>query len=614
MSSRTLRTPLLAWLAILVLVAVAAAAFTLAELSMLRTEAARPVAADVRMVRALHELGDAMSRVRINAIKAAFSIDRGQRAEVEWQAIRSRARVDAAFASIRAILAEGHISASFLPGLDARWQDYLKVQEALVPASLLASRAEAAPQNEVIARLNEIVNVVTSNPYGELAGTLGAAMQTIDADTTDRLAAADARLGRVIPIQAAMAAAILGLGLSLGLFFVARVTNPLAKVAASLERMAVGDVTGTDGLTDDRREFGRIAAHLERLRTTMRHGQKTESERRILSQTSDWLQSAKSEEELYRMVSTVLSRLIPDCRGALYVYSGSRDTLDLAESWNEAEGPDTIHPDDCWGLRRGRLYVHGANPVEFRCSHVPEPAARHYCCLPILAHGETIGLLHLAHVSADPCDAAAFAESRRLGILAAEHIALAITNMKLREQLLDQSIRDVLTGLYNRRYLLERGRSEVQRAQRLGATVSLLSVDVDHFKAFNDNFGHDAGDTVLRAVSEVLHRGAAPTGVACRFGGEEFLILMPGTSASDAVAVAEAIRRDIEALTIRYAESDLPRISVSIGVASYPASGRTLQEVMRVADASLYEAKRGGRNRVVLSADSQPAHEEASAG
>ncbi|PIK71612.1 diguanylate cyclase, partial [Methylobacterium frigidaeris] len=283
-------------------------------------------------------------------------------------------------------------------------------------------------------------------------------------------------------------------------------------------------------------------------------------------------------------------------------------------SWNDAEGPETIHPDDCWGLRRGRLYVHGANPVEFRCSHVPDPAARHYCCLPILAHGETIGLLHLAHASADRCDAAAFAESRRLGILAAEHIALAIANMTLREQLRDQSIRDVLTGLYNRRYLLERGRSEVQRAQRLGATVSLLSVDVDHFKAFNDNFGHDAGDTVLRAVSEVLQRGSAPTGVACRFGGEEFLILMPGTAAPDAVAVAEMIRRDVEAMTIRYAESDLPRISVSIGVAAYPGSGRTLQEVMRVADATLYEAKRAGRNRVVLSADTLPAREDASAG
>ncbi|TNC09839.1 diguanylate cyclase [Methylobacterium terricola] len=614
MSSRTLRTPLLTWVIALAVVTVAAAGFTLATVSALRDEAARPVAADLRLIRALHELGDAMSRVRINAVKAAFSIERSQRDEVDWQSVRSQARVDAAFASIKAILAEGQASTSFMPILEARWQDYAKAQEALVPASLLAPRAQAVPQDEILARLNELVNVVTSNPYGELVATLSAAMRAVEADATERLTATDAILGRVVPVQAATAVGVLALCLGLGLFLVGRVTTPLAKVAASLERMAVGDATEPDGLTDDRREFGRIAAHLERLRTNMRLGQKTEAERRTLSQTSDWLQSAKSEEELYSMVSTVLSRLIPECRGALYVYSGSRDTLDLAESWNDATGPETIHPDDCWGLRRGRLYVHGANPVEFRCGHVHEPDAQHYCCLPILAHGETIGLLHLAHGSAGPCDATAFAESRRLGMLAAEHIALAIANMKLREQLLDQSIRDVLTGLYNRRYLLERGRSEFLRAQRLGAPVSLLSIDVDHFKAFNDNFGHDAGDTVLRAVSEVLQRGATPTGVACRFGGEEFLILLPGTAAPEAMAQAEVIRREVETLTIRYAESDLPRISVSVGVAAYPVSGQTLQEVMRVADATLYEAKRGGRNRVVLSEDPLAAREEAQAG
>ncbi|PIK71816.1 hypothetical protein CS379_17350, partial [Methylobacterium frigidaeris] len=155
---------MLAWLAVLALVAVVAAGFALVGLSRIRAEAARPIAADVRMIRALHDLGDAMSRVRINAVKAAFSIDRNQRDEVDWQAVRSRARVDAAFASIKAILVEGHTSAAFLPTLEGRWQDYLKAQEALGPASLLGLRTEAAPLNEAIGRLNELVNVATSNP------------------------------------------------------------------------------------------------------------------------------------------------------------------------------------------------------------------------------------------------------------------------------------------------------------------------------------------------------------------------------------------------------------------------------------------------------------------
>ena len=194
-----------------------------------------------------------------------------------------------------------------------------------------------------------------------------------------------------------------------------------------------------------------------------------------------------------------------------------------------------------------------------------------------------------------------FAEERRLGLAAAEHISWAIANVKLREQLRDQSIRDVLTGLFNRRYMLETCRRQFQRAARAGQSVSILSIDVDHFKTFNDNHGHDAGDSVLRCVGETLCSVFREEDVPCRFGGEEFVVLLPGATPAVAARRAEELRTKIEAISVRYAEGTLPKITVSIGVAAFPKSGTNPMEVLKVADEALYAAKADGRNCVRLS-------------
>src|SRR5438132_14110727 len=160
-----------------------------------------------------------------------------------------------------------------------------------------------------------------------------------------------------------------------------------------------------------------------------------------------------------------------------------------------------LHPDDCWGLRRGQPYTFGENEIDFPCAHVDLLVKSDYCCVPILAHGETIGLLHLEFGSdhqtgSEKPEMAEIVEQRRLGLVCAEQISLAIANVKLRDQLCDQSIRDVLTGLFNRRYMLETCRREFSRALRTAQNISVLSIDIDHFKKYNDNHGHDAGDMV----------------------------------------------------------------------------------------------------------------------
>jgi diguanylate cyclase (GGDEF)-like protein len=223
-----------------------------------------------------------------------------------------------------------------------------------------------------------------------------------------------------------------------------------------------------------------------------------------------------------------------------------------------------------------------------------------------LAHGETIGLLHLEFGRENRSNGVqptkdAIAEQRRLGLICAEQISLAIANVKLRDELRDQSIRDPLTGLYNRRYMMETCGREFSRAARAGQKVSVLSLDIDHFKKYNDNHGHDAGDMVLRAVGNCLESLFRNEDVPCRFGGEEFVVLLPGADASDAVHRAEQLRSRVEALVVRYLEKSLPTITVSIGVAAFPEAGEYPEAVLKAADEALYRAKENGRNRVELS-------------
>jgi diguanylate cyclase (GGDEF)-like protein len=377
---------------------------------------------------------------------------------------------------------------------------------------------------------------------------------------------------------------------------------PLFRIKNSMLRLAQGDLKARVEGLERSDELGDMARSVEVLQAASVERQKMTREAALLAELNEWLQCCKSLDELYSMVAQFLSRLLPDCPGTLYVYANSRDVLESTKAWNGGKITPAMHPDDCWALRRGRTYTFGGKEIDFPCSHVASPTPGKYCCIPILAHGETIGLLHLdlgrPGEHAEGTLPAAILEQQKLGLLCAEQISLAIANVKLRDQLRDQSIRDPLTGLFNRRYLIETCRREFSRAARTGQCVSILSIDVDHFKKFNDNHGHDAGDTVLRAVGECLQQNFRDEDVPCRFGGEEFAVIVPGASSEDGIRKAEDLRAKIEALVVRYLDGNLPRITISVGVAAFPRSGATPQEVLKAADEALYRAKEGGRNRV----------------
>jgi diguanylate cyclase (GGDEF)-like protein len=162
-----------------------------------------------------------------------------------------------------------------------------------------------------------------------------------------------------------------------------------------------------------------------------------------------------------------------------------------------------------------------------------------------------------------------------------------------------QAMRDPLTGLYNRRQLEESLHREVLRARRIGAQVGVMTIDVDHFKRVNDTLGHEIGDSALRGIAEVLASCVREEDIACRAGGEEFVIILPGTGKTALRSRAETVRKTVEAATISAGEGTL-KLTVSIGLASFPSFGDTGQAVLRAADAALYKAKSAGRNRVIM--------------
>jgi diguanylate cyclase (GGDEF)-like protein len=233
------------------------------------------------------------------------------------------------------------------------------------------------------------------------------------------------------------------------------------------------------------------------------------------------------------------------------------------------------------------------------CSHFTGSPPEAYTCVPLAAQGEVIGILH---VQFGPYrgGAAACSDAEMNVIKAtAQHLALALANLGLREKLFERATRDNLTGLYNRHYMREWFEQELLRAGRHRRSIGMIMVDVDHFKRVNDTFGHDAGDLLLCELAAVIRRIARSSDVACRHGGEEFLLLMPDATLAGTRYKAEKLRRAVAEMAVEYGEHPL-RVTVSAGVAVYPDHGADVNALLRAADEALYAAKGAGRDCVMV--------------
>ena len=322
---------------------------------------------------------------------------------------------------------------------------------------------------------------------------------------------------------------------------------------------------------------------------------------RALGEMSRALQADMTLVEELEVTSLFCARLLPDTSGSIYLFRNSADQLELAARWGGGPSPRaTMAPAACWGLRLGQVHrFSGATDLRCRHCEAAEPAAGEYrLCLPLMAYGEVLGLMHLRGTAANAPVSAAMASIEPAAQAIAEQAALSLSNAKLRQTLRDQSIKDPLTGLFNRRYMEETLLREILRARRDKTCVSVLMVDLDHFKKINDAHGHPAGDAVLRAAAQHLAAMTRASDVACRYGGEEFVLVLVDCDKAAAVAKAQQMCDALRTLTIKE-DGRVIAVTASFGVATAPTDAHEPEMLVAAADHALYEAKRAGRDRVV---------------
>jgi diguanylate cyclase (GGDEF)-like protein len=322
----------------------------------------------------------------------------------------------------------------------------------------------------------------------------------------------------------------------------------------------------------------------------------------LLAEMSGFLQACNTADEAYGVIIRTGQSLFRDTAGALFIYSASRNDLEAAAAWGRltSDPSDRVFaPDMCWALRRGRVHrVDNTDSNQF-CRHVPASVVGGCLCIPMIAQGEVLGVLHLRHDHDAAGSASTAPLNERMAVTLGEHIALALINLKLQETLRNQSIRDPLTGLFNRRYMEETLEREVRRAQRARGRLGVVMLDLDHFKRFNDTSGHEAGDLLLREVGAVLNAHIRGGDLACRYGGEEFTLIFPEMPMDSICQRVETLRLAVKDLNVRHRGQSLESVTVSAGVAAFPEHGASGEALLRAADSALYRAKAEGRDRVV---------------
>lgn len=314
----------------------------------------------------------------------------------------------------------------------------------------------------------------------------------------------------------------------------------------------------------------------------------------LLGRMSGALQSINSFDECYSIIGRFAAQLFPQNEGSLALYHPSRDVIEEVAHWGAwPKGLDMFEPQACWAVRRGQSHQVHDPDKDLLCPHLQDSdvVRQGYTCVPLMAQGEPLGVLTLGGAKAVDLELAeAFSEQ----------VSLGVSNLSLRESLRQQSLMDALTGLHNRRFLDETLRRELLRASRKQLEVAVVLLDVDHFKRFNDTFGHEAGDAVLRHLALEMKRSVRASDLACRFGGEEFALVMPEIGRDEAIERCETLRLSVSRLQVRYGGQPLGPINISLGLAWFPADGEQMETVLHAADLALYRAKRGGRNRLCV--------------
>ncbi|HKL78429.1 MAG TPA: cache domain-containing protein [Gammaproteobacteria bacterium] len=411
-------------------------------------------------------------------------------------------------------------------------------------------------------------------------------------------------------------------------FFLRRLTEPISRLAETASRVGQGDLDAkTDIQRDD--EIGvlatafnsmvdrlkdqinnmesRVAERTEELRRSVNDLERRNRESAEINRMGELLQSCHTEEEVFTVAARTCQALFPEDSGSTYMVD-ENDGLTLVTEWGTAAPLRSMEDSHtCWAVRRGQSQRDVADCQTSLCPQCCQPGTASLC-VPLVAEGTVSGVIKINAPATEADADASLTQREPLLTTVAEQVALTVTNLRLRDRLRQQSIRDPLTGLFNRRRLEEALEKELARAARHDEQVAVLMLDVDNFKECNDTYGHEVGDAVLRELGALLSRSLRREDSAYRYGGEEFALIIPKTDEMALRHVAELVRSRVEeqVATALGAGVEGP-ITVSIGGASFPDHGRDPQALLTAADEALYRAKSDGRNRVVCAAERQMA-------
>ena len=305
------------------------------------------------------------------------------------------------------------------------------------------------------------------------------------------------------------------------------------------------------------------------------------------------IQASRSVDALSDAVLNFVRDVFPDSAGTVAKRSTGQE-LAVLSTWGTRLGT-VERTGACYAIRDGQTFSSDGLSHGFRCQHVEATYTGAYMCFPIKGEVGTAGILHVRYPSApDPADAH---RRRTLGETAAVRIGIGLETIELHDLLRTQSLLDPLTGLNNRRALFDHARHVHAQAIGDGGAYSVIVADVDRFKTLNDTFGHSAGDEILVTIARHIQRNVRTRDFACRYGGEEFVVVMPEATREVAWERAEAMRAALSSLRTSVPPA-VWQLSASFGVATFPFDGHSFSEVLRRADEAMYEAKTSGRNRV----------------
>lgn len=387
----------------------------------------------------------------------------------------------------------------------------------------------------------------------------------------------------------------------LGFIIKHRILRPVVTLSDVVNRLATQDYNVEAPVLAQVDEIGDMAQAIHVFRENGLARQRLEQERdaewatrTLLARMTQRLQGCDSHSAIVRVISRFAPKIIPDMGGRLYLLESRRNRMKCVARWGLPPGEDApFAPESCWALKRGQLHSPGNGTVDMPCEHVLPEIASRAICVPLNAQNKSIGLLTFDNYTPGKEPPYIYLE------LLAETLALALANQILRDTLTEKATHDSLTGLRNRYSLEESIRGMIDQAMVEGTLLSCLMLDVDYFKKLNDQHGHEAGDKVLSELARVITDTLGDNGVAFRYGGEEFLLILPNTNEIEAKNVGQTLLNNVSNHIMLYESQDIGPVSVSIGLATWPRHARA-DNLVRAADLALYRAKEQGRGQIVV--------------